>query len=109
MPQPRLELRHHLFSLKFRQLSSCLETPVSEASGLLSAVTKVFRETGRSRPPGGPLSCRACVGLDGSAAKAQTVINVPSRFAGANGYITLENPLVGGAIHLVLSQCGWRL
>jgi hypothetical protein len=86
MPQPRLELRHHLFSLKFRQLSSCLETPVSEASGLLSAVTKVFRETGRSRPPGGPLSCRACVGLDGSAAKAQTVIDFPSGFTGADPF-----------------------
>ena len=86
MPQSWRELRHHLFSLKFRQLSSCLETPASEPSGLLGAVTKVFRETGRSGPPGVAFSCRACVGLDGFAAKAQMVINFPSGFTGANPF-----------------------
>jgi hypothetical protein len=86
MPQPWRELRHHLFSLKFRQLSSCMESPASEPSGLLGAVTKAFRETGRSGTPGDAFSCRACVGLDGSAGKAQTVINFPSGFTGADPF-----------------------
>jgi hypothetical protein len=41
------------------------------------------------------------------AAKAQMVIIFPGGFTSATGHITLENPLVGGMIHLIPSQCGW--
>ena len=83
MSQPWRKLRAYFVSLKFPQLSYCLEAPASEASGLSGAVTKVFREAGRSRSlgvlPGGFTSA--------------TVIICPSG--------------VGGMIHLILSQCGW--
>ena len=85
MSQPWRKLRAHFVSLKFPQLPYGLETPASEASGLSGAVTKVFREAGRRRPLG----------------------ILPSGFTSATGHMTLENPLVGGMIHLILSQCGW--
>jgi hypothetical protein len=85
MSQPWRKLRAYLVSLKFPQLSYCLEAPASEASGLSGAVTKVFREAGRSRSLG----------------------VLPGGFTSATGHMTLENPLVGGMIHLILSQCGW--
>jgi hypothetical protein len=47
------------------------------------------------------------LGLLGPAAKAQTVINYPSEFTGATGYLTLENPLVDGSIFLISGQGGW--
>jgi hypothetical protein len=78
-------------------------------SGLLGAVTKVFRETGGRRPRLVLSLPVLALCLMAPAAKAQTVINLRSEFTGATGPITVENPLVGGAIHLVLSQCGWTL
>jgi hypothetical protein len=101
------KLRAHFVSLKFPQLSYCLETPVSKASGLSGAVTKVFREAGRSRSLGVLSLAALSLGLMAPAAKAQMVIIFPSGFTSATGHITLENPLVGGMIHLILSQCGW--
>jgi hypothetical protein len=77
---------------------------LSEASGFLGVVTKGVRETGGKQTPGGPFSCRAFVGL---MVRAQTVVNVPEGFTGAAGHTALEIPLVGGSIHLKLSQCGW--
>jgi hypothetical protein len=93
----------------YRQLSSCLGTPASEASGLFGAVTKAFRETGGRRHLLVLSLAVLALCLMAPAAKAQTVINLRSEFTGATGPITLENLLVGGAIHLVLSQCGWAL
>jgi hypothetical protein len=81
--------------MNHRQLSSRPDTPAYEAPGLLGAVTKGSRET------------RSLLGR--RAANAQTVINYPSGSAGATGHITLENPLVGGSIHLNLDQGGWTL
>ena len=103
MSQPWRKLRAHFVSLKFPQLSYCLETPASEASGLSGAVTKVCREAGRSRSLAVLSLAALSLGLMASAAKAQMVIIFPS----ATGHITQENPLVGGMIHLILSQCGW--
>jgi hypothetical protein len=103
MSQPWRKLRAHLVSLKFPQLSYDLETPASEASGLSGAVTKVFREAGRNRSLAVLSLAAFSLGLMASAAKAQMVIIFPS----ATEHMTQENPLVGGMIHLVLSQCGW--
>ena len=47
MSQPWGKPGPHFVSPKSLQLSYRLETPASEASGLLGAVTKVFREVGR--------------------------------------------------------------
>jgi hypothetical protein len=103
MSQPWRKLRAYFVSLKFPQRSYCLETPASEASGLSGAVTEVFREAGRSRSLGVLSLAALSLGLMTPAAKAQMVIIFPS----ATGHITLENPLVGGMIHLILSQRGW--
>jgi hypothetical protein len=81
--------------MNHRQLSSRPDTPAYEAPGLLGAATKGFRET------------RSLLGR--RAANAQKVINYPSGSAGAIGQITLDNPLVGGAIHRILNQGGWTL
>jgi hypothetical protein len=81
--------------MNHRQLSSRPDAPACEAPGLLGAVTKGFRET------------RSLLGR--RAANTQTVINYPSGSTGAAGHITLENPLVGGSIHLNLDQGGWTL
>jgi hypothetical protein len=80
------------------QQSSCPETPASEASGLLDAVTKVFGETERSRPVVVRSLTVLSLDLMALAAKTQTVINFP-----------MENLLVGGSIYLNLSQGGWTL
>jgi hypothetical protein len=45
MLQPWGQRGPHFVSLMFPQLSYRLETPASDASGLLGAVTKVVRET----------------------------------------------------------------
>jgi hypothetical protein len=103
MSQLWRKLRVYFVSLKFPQLSYCLETRASEASGLPAGVTKVFREAGRSRSLGVLSLAALSLGLMASAAKAQMVIIFPS----AARHITQENPLVGGMIHLILSQCGW--
>ena len=107
MSQPWRDRRPHFFSLGFPQLLFSLETPATEASGGLGAVTKVFRETRISRPR--VLLSLAVLSLDllASAAKAQTVINFRSGFTGATGHITLANPPIGGVIHPLLSQCRW--
>jgi hypothetical protein len=107
MSQPWRKLRAYFVSLKFPQLSYCLETPASEASGLSGAVTKVFREAGRRRSLGVLSLAALSSGLMAPAAKAQMVITFPGGFTSATGHITLENPLVGGMIHLIPSQCGW--
>jgi hypothetical protein len=83
------------------------EIPVSNASGLLDAVTRPFGEIERNRPRLLLSPAILSSGLTASAAKAQTVINFPGGFTGATGYITLDNPLVGGSIHLIPSRCGW--
>jgi hypothetical protein len=75
---------------------------LSGAPELLGAVTKRFTETGRSKSPGG-LGVLS-LGLTTVAAKAQKVINFPSGFTGATGYITPENPVGGGSIHLIPGQ-----
>ena len=75
------------------QLSYCLESPASEVRRIVGHL-----ETGRE--------VVACL-LPACLPRRGRVINFPSGFTGATGYITLENSLVGGAIHLVLSQCGW--
>jgi hypothetical protein len=93
MSQPWRKLRAYFVSLKFPQLSYCLETPASEASGLSGAVTKVFREAGRSWSLGVHSLAALSLGLMALAAKAQMVIICPSG--------------VGGMIHLIPSQCGW--
>jgi hypothetical protein len=85
-----------------RQLSFWPETSSTDPSGLLRAVTKVFSETGTSKSSGG-----LSLGLTAPAAKAQTVINFPSGFTGATGYLTLANPLADGSIHLISGQGGW--
>ena len=81
--------------MNHRQLSSGSDTPAYEAPGLLGAVTKGFFET-RSLP-------------GRRAANAQTVINSSSAPTGATGHITLDNPLVGGAIHLNQDKGGRTL
>ena len=103
MSQPWRKLRAHFVSLKFPQLSYGLEAPDFKASGLLSAVTKVFREAGRDRSLAVLSLAALSLGLVASAAKAQMVIIFPS----ATGHITQENPLVDGMIHLILTNCGW--
>jgi hypothetical protein len=80
---------------------------LSDAPGLLGEVTKVYGETERSRPLAVLSLAVLSLGLMAPAVRAQTVINVPGGFTGATGHITLEIPLVGGSIHLNLSQCGW--
>jgi hypothetical protein len=81
--------------MNHRQLSSRPDTPAYEAPGLLGAVTQGFWET------------RSLLGR--RAANAQTVINYPSGSTGATGHITLDNPLVGGAIHSNQDQGGRTL
>ena len=107
MSQPWRKLRAYFVSLKFPQLSYCLETPASEASGLLGPVTKFFRGAGRSRSLGVPSFGVLSLGLMAPAAKVQTVITFLSGFTGATGHITPENMVVGGLIPLIPSQCGW--
>jgi hypothetical protein len=106
MSQPWQKLGLHFVPLKFPQ-SYCLETPASEAFGLLGAVTQVFRVAGRSRPLGVLSLAVLSLGQMAPAAKAQTVVIFRSGSIGATRHITLENPLVGGLIHSILSQCGW--
>jgi hypothetical protein len=107
MSQLWRKLRVYFVSLKFPQLSYCLETRASEASGLPAGVTKVFREAGRSRSLGVLSLAALSLGLMAPVAKAQMIIIFPSGFTSATRHMTLENPLVGGMIHLILSQCGW--
>ena len=104
MSQPFQKLRPYFVSPKFPQLLYSLETPATEASGGLGAVTKGFRETRISRPRVLLFPAVLSLGLMAPPAKAQTV---RSGFTGATGHITLANPLVGGVIHPILSQCGW--
>jgi hypothetical protein len=105
MSQPWRKLRAYFVSLKVPQLSSCSATPASEASGLSGAVTKVFRDAGKSRPPRVLSLAALSFGLMAPGAKAQMVIISPSGFTNATGHMTLENSLV--MIHLILSQRGW--
>jgi hypothetical protein len=93
--------------MNHRRPSYCPETSASKGSGLLGVDTRVFREAGRSRPQGAYSLAALSVGLMASGDKAQTVIIFPSGSIGVTGHITLTNPLVGGLIHLRLSQCGW--
>jgi hypothetical protein len=83
-----------------RQLSFCPEAPASGSPGWLGAVTKVFRETGGSRPLVVLSLAVLSLGLMVPVAKAQRVMDFPSEFTGATGHLTLEKPLVGGSIHL---------
>jgi hypothetical protein len=80
---------------------------LSEASGFLGVVTKVFRGTCGSRPPGALSLAVLSSGPMVFATEAQPVINFPRGFTGGTGHITLENPLVGGSIYLNLSRGEW--
>jgi hypothetical protein len=106
MSQSWGKLGPHFVSLKSLRLSFWPETSSSETSGLLRAVTRVFREVG-ARPLGALSLAVLSWGLTGSAAKAQTAINFPGGSIGVTGHITLENPLVAGSIHLISGQGGW--
>lgn len=108
MSQPWRKLRVHFVSLKFPQLSYCLETPACEASGLPGAVIKVFCEAGRSRSLGVLSLASFSLAPMAPAARAQMVIILPTGSTRATGPRAPENPLVGGMIHLIPSQCGWR-
>jgi hypothetical protein len=90
-----------------RQLSLRSEAPAAGSSGWLGAVTKAFRETGGSRPLVALSLAVLLLGLMDPAGKAQIGMDLPSEFTGATGHLTVENSLVGGSIHLVLSQCRW--
>jgi hypothetical protein len=107
MAQLWQELRPRYVSLNHRQPSRCLETPSSEAPRLCGAITRMFRETGGSRPLVVLSLAVLALGVMAPAAKAQTVIKYPRGVIGATGHITLENVLTSGSIHLNLSQCGW--
>jgi hypothetical protein len=92
--------------MNHRQLSSRLDIPAYEAPGLLGAVTKGFRETRRSRALVAVSLAVLPLCLMASDAEAQRGMDFPSEFTGATGNITLDNPLVGGSIHLNLNQGG---
>lgn len=96
MSQPWRELRVYFASLKFPQLSSCLETP---------AVTKVLCASWRTGPPRVLSLAALLLGLMAPAAMAQIVIIAPGGFNGAIEHMTLQKSLV--VIHRVMTQCGW--
>ena len=83
--------------MNYRQLLPYRETLASEATGLLGAVTKTFRETRRSRALTvislAVIALMICGLLSPCATRAQ-VINYPNGFAGSTGQIWLENGTV---------------
>jgi hypothetical protein len=87
-----------------RRLSSCLETPASEAPGWLGALREAFHKTWRNRSLVGFTLAVMMVGaLRPHAANAQ-VINYPSGFAGSAGQISLENTAVLSGSSIQLTQ-----
>jgi hypothetical protein len=91
------------------QLSYCLETPASEASRLSGAGAKISRQGGEKQFPRESFSCRVCFKRDGSRCQGAGVHGVFQGNNYATGHTKLENLLMGGSIHLFLSQRGWSL
>jgi hypothetical protein len=106
MSEPWRKLGLHIVSLKFPQLTSCLETPASEAFGSLGVVAAVFRVAEKSRPLGVLSLVVLSLGQMALAAEANGH-HFRSGSTGATRDITLENMPVGGLIHSTIGQCGW--
>jgi hypothetical protein len=95
--------------MNHHQPSSRPDTAAYEVPGLLGAVTKGFRETRRSRALVAVSLAVLSLGLIAPTAKARRGMDLPSESTGASGYITLDNPPIGGASHSNLKQGGWTL
>jgi hypothetical protein len=106
MSEPWRKLGLHLASLKFPQLTSCLETSASEAFGLLGVVAEVFRVAEKSRLLGVLSLAVLSLGQMAPAAEANGH-HFRSGSTGTTRDVTLENMPVGGLIHSTISQCGW--
>jgi hypothetical protein len=80
---------------------------LSEVSRLLGTVADRFRGRGRSKPAFDLSLAVLALGAITPTAGPQGVVNYPSGFTEVTGHTTPDDPLVGGPIHLLLSQRGW--
>ena len=106
MSQPWRDRRPHFFSLGFPQLLFSLETPAIGVRGVGCSYKSFSRDSEKQTPSALSLAVLS-LGLMAACCQGADGHQFPSGSTGATGHITLENPLVGGLIHLILSQCRW--